>query len=37
MVIMEQFYGDHSRLDERSWASHQHFAENVLAAPALLD
>jgi len=37
MLIMEPFYSDHNRLDERSLALHRLVAEKVLAAPALLD
>jgi hypothetical protein len=37
MTIMEPFYSDHTRLDERSLALHQLVAEKVRAAPALLD
>ena len=37
MLIMEPFYSDHNRLDERSLALHQLVAEKVRAAPALLD
>ena len=37
MAIMEPFYSDHNRLDERSLALHQFVVEKVRAAPALLD
>jgi len=37
MLLMEPFYSDHNRLDERSLALHQLVAEKVQAAPALLD
>src|ERR1700722_2561896 len=36
-TIMEPFYSDHNRLDERSLALHQLVAEKVRADPALLD
>jgi len=36
-LIMEPFYSDHSRLDERSLALHRLVAKKVQATPALLD
>lgn len=37
MVIMEPFYSDHERLDERSLALHQLVAEKVHTTRAVLD
>jgi len=37
MLIVEPFYSDHMRLDERSLALHKLVAEKVRAAPALLN
>jgi hypothetical protein len=37
MLIVEPFYSDHTRLDERSLALHKLVAEKVRVTPELLD